>query len=94
MTKILCTLYIKIKIIPFSIYFGETIPFLIDKSKNGALVSEELPFLAEDQQDVFYEPSVQNQYNFEFEGGTFVLIASVPGHCLSFTFSTTSKTDG
>ena len=24
--------------------------------------------------------------NFGFEGGTLVLIASVPGHCLSFTF--------
>ena len=25
-------------------------------------------------------------YHFGFEGGTLVLIASVPGHCLSFTF--------
>ena len=25
---------------------------------------------------------------FGFEGGTFFLIASVPGHCLSFTFET------
>ena len=24
--------------------------------------------------------------NFDFEGGTLVLIASVPGHCLPFTF--------
>ena len=24
--------------------------------------------------------------NFGFKGGTLVLIASVPGHCLSFTF--------
>ena len=25
--------------------------------------------------------------HFSFEGGTLVLIASVPGHCLSFTFT-------
>ena len=25
-------------------------------------------------------------YHFCFRGGTLVLIASVPGHCLSFTF--------
>ena len=27
--------------------------------------------------------------NFCFKGGTLVLIASVPGHCLSFTFHVT-----
>ena len=27
-------------------------------------------------------------FPFDFEGGTLVLIAPVPGHCLSFTFQT------
>ena len=32
--------------------------------------------------------------NFGFEGGTVVLISSVPGHCLLFTFDTYKKLDG
>ena len=37
---------------------------------------------------LYYDIVILVIIHFGFEGGTLVLIAYVPGHCLSFTFNT------
>ena len=43
---------------------------------------------------LYFDIEISVISHFGFEGGTLVLIASVSGHCLSFTFNSSFEGDG